>query len=72
MDKADKVQRFLEDNDWCTLPYSGRFMYGKKCLATIVDEAQLQALGRFISETSGLVDNMGFDYVVYWPEIPHE
>lgn len=48
------------------IPYSGRGMYGARCVATIVGRGgDLEDLPK----SGALVDNMGLDFVVYWPEV---
>ncbi len=65
-------------------PYSGRFMYGERCIAieTSGDEGPLQigfALGRLCSEDEELPsrtysDSLGYGGIVYWRDLlwnPH-
>jgi hypothetical protein len=51
--------------------YSGRYMYGATCLGVVGPMADLDEL---LSEVKGSAkglkkDNMGLDYIYYWPEI---
>jgi hypothetical protein len=51
--------------------YSGRGMFGKTCLGVVGAMEDLDAL---LSEVKGSAsglrkDNMGLDYIYYWPEI---
>lgn len=53
--------------------YSGRGMFGKECVGIVTGDPQ------FIEEEAVMVgirgarrDNMGLDYIVYWPNIPAE
>jgi hypothetical protein len=44
--------------------YSGRFMYGQKCVACDLDRgSDLEGLPK----EGATVDQMGLGYVVYWP-----
>lgn len=46
------------------IPYSGRSMFGKHCVACVVSRgSDMQGLARFGAH----VDDMGLDFVVYWP-----
>lgn len=61
-------------------PYSGRGMMGRVCLGVTVTQPLMfmYELGRFcVSEEVDLLDytcvrqdNMGHDYIVYFPELP--
>jgi hypothetical protein len=46
--------------------YSGRFMYGKRCVSVSVDF--LSELGKGTPK-GYKVDNLGLGYVAYWPEV---
>ena len=46
--------------------YSGRFMYGKSCVACTVKRGDDLT---DLPKEGSRVDHLGFDYVVYWPEI---
>jgi hypothetical protein len=51
--------------------YSGRGMFGKTCLGVA---GSMQDLDTLLSEIKGSAqglrkDNMGLDYIYYWPEI---
>jgi hypothetical protein len=51
--------------------YSGRGMFGKTCLGVV---GTMQDLDTLLSEIKGSAnglrkDNMGLDYIYYWPEI---
>ena len=50
--------------------YSGRGMFGKTCYGIVCDDANkcLEAAGSY-GITGGKVDNMGRQFIVYWPEI---
>jgi len=46
------------------IPYSGRQMYGQDCVACVVARgSNMEGLPK----EGATVDNMGLDYVVYWP-----
>ena len=51
--------------------YSGRGMFGRTCLGVV---GSMQDLDTLLSEIKGSAnglkkDNMGLDYIYYWPEI---
>jgi len=50
--------------------YSGRFMYGKCCVGIDTNDPELV---RQLAEDFGIPaptqDNMGLDYILYWPEV---
>jgi hypothetical protein len=51
--------------------YSGRGMFGKTCLGVV---GSMQDLDILLSEIPGSAvglrkDNMGLDYIYYWPDI---
>jgi hypothetical protein len=50
--------------------YSGRSMYGKKCWGLVTDAPYhvIEVSGMY-GLTGAVVDNMGRDYIVYWPDI---
>lgn len=50
--------------------YSGRCMYGAKCIGIVVPGCNAAALKKRIRGAS--VDSMGLDMIVYWPEISDE
>lgn len=60
------------------LSYSGRGMYGKRCVSVNLDNtADLLHLGALLGEELGVdsvptpsIDSMGRGIVVYWPSIP--
>jgi hypothetical protein len=71
MTKQIKIKTIAERNDWrVRLNYSGRGMYGKTCLAVIGESPE------DIIATVGIqgakIDNMGLDYIVYWPNISND
>jgi hypothetical protein len=46
------------------IPYSGRQMYGEDCVACVIARgSDMEGLPK----EGATVDNMGLDYVVYWP-----
>lgn len=53
--------------------YSGRAMYGRTCLGVTVPEpmkAVLDIAAQGVKVPPPRQDNMGLDYVIYWPNIP--
>lgn len=69
-----EVQEILESNGYNVRPYSGRAMYGKSCIGVIVSELTEMIrigclLGESFSEAEARCDNMGLDYIIYWPYI---
>lgn len=51
--------------------YSGRWMFGKLCLGVVGSMPELDALlSNVKGANEGLCkDNMGLDYIYYWPSI---
>jgi len=77
-------QEFVEDLGYETRSYSGRGMYGKECFAITVDSPYraIQEIAYELGLNNGgdddeaipaprnvAVDNMGTQYVVYWPGV---
>lgn len=71
-----------ETEDFTVRSYSGRNMYGKKCLAISGNDINLLALGaelkRELSDNlsreilfGALSDELGLGQVYYWPNIPY-
>lgn len=50
--------------------YSGRGMFGKTCMGVICEDPNecLEAAGS-LGVRGGRIDNMGKQYIVYWPTI---
>lgn len=47
--------------------YSGRHMYGKSCVAVVVEyRMQYDELAQ--AHPGARIDNFGLDFVVYWPD----
>jgi len=73
-DKADIVRELVEEGHGeLRENYSGRGMYGARCLGIVTDspeyvieEAVLRGL------RSACVDNMGKQHIVYWPSVRTE
>jgi hypothetical protein len=75
---------FLEEAGLDPYPYSGRGMYGKQCVAVTVTSfgrlfadvlLSVESTGANVEELSELFegmryDNMGHDYVFYFPRVP--
>jgi hypothetical protein len=82
------LERILEEGimDFSIRSYSGRFMYGKKCLAIDGDEIDPFLLGVFVGEyfksedydfyndreMKTRQDSMGLGIVIYWPNVEYE
>lgn len=88
------LQSMIEEAGYECQSYSGRAMYGKRCLAVVLDAGKL---GRLVSDLMDAClmsdpeggdeydamtkaardirdmrwDNMGFDMVYYWPDVPY-
>ena len=63
----------LEEAGFSTRSYSGRGMYGVECLGALADTRE--AIYSVISAKdirAARTDSMGFDVVVYWPQVPYE
>ena len=69
------IQSILEENGFETYSYSGRGMYGKSCLAITVSHPNKMfnigvILGENMDDASDIevkYDNLGMDYVLYFP-----
>ena len=73
-----KLKELVEEEGYNLRSYSGRGMYGATCVGVTVGstanflmkvaarlgEEGLEALGE------ACTDNMGLDYIVYWPDTP--
>ena len=57
----------IANRDLTPTPYSGRFMYGQKCVACIIAANTWEGL-EGLPKAGATVDQMGKGYVVYWPE----
>jgi len=78
-----KVLQEINDDypEWEVNSYSGRNMYGKRCLA-ITGKIDLIELGMIIGKRMSFpilpnrlgtkTDSMGHDIIIYWPSIPYE
>lgn len=61
---ADEIGGDLWDN------YSGRYMYGLKCYGIVCDEPVRCIEHAAVHGITGAsYDNMGLQYIVYWPRI---
>jgi hypothetical protein len=53
--------------------YSGRNMYGARCWAVTCDDwkerDRIRDAAYFAGIGSGMVDIMGLEWVIYWPEL---
>jgi hypothetical protein len=70
----ETIQHLLEDQGYeVRLHYSGRAIYGAKCLGVIVgDTGHLFTLGQLLHEydlPTPRTDSMGRDVIAYWPDI---
>jgi hypothetical protein len=63
-----KLKRLAEENDWKFYSgYSGRGMYGKRCAGIVTD--QPHECIAIAGIRGAKLDNMGLQYIVYWPNI---
>jgi tRNA(Ile2) C34 agmatinyltransferase TiaS len=71
-----RIVRFLEDKPVRVYRhYSGRGMYGRRCIGFVGDRSDCEGLGYRIKRKTGApfsVDNMGLDFIVYFPSISDE
>jgi hypothetical protein len=88
MKTSISLRTILERNDWSVCEYSGRGMFGQTCLGVTVDDPVcfLWQLHFDIQDTldedeelkleagfkSVKWDQMGHDFIVYWPYISYE
>lgn len=83
MDIASLIQVFCDETDGYEFynNYSGRFMFGKKCVGIVCDDTStvMVDLSQYLFEHSvtdvrdalGTIcyDNLGLQYIVYFPSI---
>jgi hypothetical protein len=68
--KAQEIVEQLGDNYQIYEGYSGRFMFGRTCLGiTGPDPTKIRGKAYKRGFGRGKIDNMGVDYIVYWPQI---
>ena len=73
MTREEQIEALISvalNNDWTFQSYSGRFMYGANCPAIVGrDPNRIIEKATKVGVNHSRTDNMGLDYVVYWPEI---
>lgn len=71
---AEKLEEIAHENDWGFMSdYSGRFMFGKLCCGIIADNSISVIEECAVNGIRGaIVDNLGLDYIVYFPDIQME
>ena len=71
---VEAIERLAEEvGGTVTYDYSGRFMFGKRCVGIItgyIDELIEKAQDEGLDSYS--TDNMGLDHIVYWPNITQD
>ncbi len=78
-DESNELIRVLRGNGWTVEPYSGRSMYGERCIAITDGLAELcqwnvavSLLNTDLAEYSDMPaphqDQLGRRIVLYWPE----
>lgn len=77
--KPDILRELLEEAGFDPVSYSGRGMYGKKCIGIEVNSTENAMLDLGYSAANSSVtseriakphvDNMGRDFIVYWPNV---
>ena len=71
---VESIERLAEEvGGTVTYDYSGRCMFGKKCVGIItgyIDELIEKAQDEGMDDYS--TDNMGLDHIVYWPNITQD
>ncbi len=75
----EALKKITSEYNWKIISYSGRSMYGKRCLAITGDNIDQVQLGIELGKTKDIyspcatqTDSMGRGIVVYWPAIPYE
>lgn len=80
MDIARLIQAFCDETDGYEF-YSGRFMFGKKCVGIVCNDTStvMVDLSQYLFEHSvtdvrdalGTIcyDNLGLQYIVYFPDV---
>lgn len=66
--QIDKIRQIGGEN-FCD-DYSGRGMFGKTCVGIITDTA-ITTIG-LVGIPGAKIDNMGKQYIVYWPKLSVE
>lgn len=57
----------IANRELTPVPYSGRNMYGRECVACSVPRgSDMEGLPK----AGAVVDQLGLDYIVYWPDVP--
>jgi len=70
MTKQAKVRNVAAQLGKTAQTYSGRGMFGVKCMAIVgTNSTAIIERAAFLGLTGAKIDNMGLDYVVYWPQI---
>ena len=68
---TDSIYEALIESGYSPRSYSGRGMYGKKCVAlSVKDETALLKVGAALgdlAETRACTDGLGRGLIVYWP-----
>lgn len=77
MDLEDKIEILYEVADIIGGEmyerYSGRGMYGEQCYGIVCDDPISCVENAAENGIKGAVyDQMGLQYIVYWPNIPHQ
>jgi hypothetical protein len=74
MNQVDKLRGVARNNGWEFVgDYSGRFMYKKKCVGIVGPSAEAIVEAATLEGVTGATrDSMGFDVIVYWPDIAAE
>jgi hypothetical protein len=69
---ARKIKKHLaEGNEWRGyFDYSGRCMFGRTCFGIIVGRYDVEDVQKKYKGVS--VDNLGLDYICYWPSVSGE
>lgn len=73
------LQEALEKSGYKTLNYSGRGMFGRKCLAAkVASLGDLWVCGNKVGQLTVLggiyypnIDNYGLELIVYWPQVEY-
>jgi hypothetical protein len=69
-EKAQEIVDSWGDDYSVYKEYSGRFMFGDRCLGIVgPDPSKIVERARRRGFKKAKTDNMGLDYIVYWPHI---
>ena len=67
--RSKSVIKRLEEKGYKVRSYSGRMMFGRYCVGVTVPRYEIEAVTKAVRKAVASTDNMGLDYIVYWPHL---